>query len=72
MINEAPLARFRPLGDGPLLRPIYADYAFANLPTTVEFLLTGERRRPLLPARSVFHLVLRAGPPGCQMPAIGC
>jgi hypothetical protein len=50
MINEAPLARFRPLGDGRLLRPIYADYAFANIPSTVEFLLTGEARLPLLPA----------------------
>jgi hypothetical protein len=50
MINAAPLARFRALGDHPLLRPIYADYAFANLPGTVEFLLTGERRRPPLPA----------------------
>ena len=50
MINGAPLQRFRPLGDGPLLRPIYADYAFANLPATVEFLLTGEQRAPLLPA----------------------
>jgi hypothetical protein len=50
MINSAPLARFRPLGDGRLLRPLYADYAFANLTNTVEFLLSGEVRPPLLPA----------------------
>jgi Type I phosphodiesterase / nucleotide pyrophosphatase len=50
MINAEPLARFRPLGDGRLLRPIYADYAFANIPSTVEFLLTGEAKSPLLPA----------------------
>jgi len=50
MINEVPLKGFRPLGDGRLLRPIYADYAFANIPNTVEFLLTGDRKLPLLPA----------------------
>jgi hypothetical protein len=48
MINEAPLARFEPLADG-LVRPIYADYAFGNIPDTIEFLLTGSRRGPLLP-----------------------
>ena len=49
MINAAPLARFRALGDRPLLRPIYADYAFANLTNTVEYLLSGDVRPPLLP-----------------------
>jgi hypothetical protein len=48
MINEAPLARFKPLADG-LVRPIYEDYSFGNIPDTVEFLLTGSRRGPLLP-----------------------
>jgi predicted AlkP superfamily pyrophosphatase or phosphodiesterase len=49
MINEGPLARFAPLGGG-LLKPIYADYSFANIANTVEHLLTGEPRTPLLPA----------------------
>ena len=40
MINEAPLARFAPLAGG-LLKPIYADYAFANIANTIEHLLTG-------------------------------
>src|SRR5262249_53988048 len=49
MINSAPLARFRALDDGPLLRPIYADYAFANIPQTLEALLTGAPRVRLPP-----------------------
>jgi hypothetical protein len=49
MINEASLARFEPLGDK-LLKPIYADYSFGNISDTVHYLLTGERRGPLLPA----------------------
>jgi hypothetical protein len=48
MINETPLARFAPLAGG-LVLPIYADYSFANIPDTIEFLLTGARRGPLLP-----------------------
>lgn len=48
MINEGPLARFVPLGGG-LLKPIYADYSFANIANTVEHLLTGAARAPLLP-----------------------
>lgn len=50
MINDAVLARFRPLGDGRLLKPIYEDYSFGNIPNTIEFLLTGTQRNPLLPA----------------------
>jgi hypothetical protein len=50
MINEQALSRFRPLAEGPLVRPIYADYSFANITNTVEFLLTRARRHPLLPA----------------------
>src|SRR5882757_2043508 len=49
MINTRSLARFQPLGAGRLLRPIYDDYSFANIPNTVEFLLTGARLGPLLP-----------------------
>jgi predicted AlkP superfamily pyrophosphatase or phosphodiesterase len=49
MINEGPLARFTSLGGG-LLKPIYADYSFANIANTVEHLLTGASRAPLLPA----------------------
>lgn len=49
MINEGPLARFEPLGSA-LLKPIYADYAFANIPNTIHYLLTGEQLGPLLPA----------------------
>jgi hypothetical protein len=48
MINEVPLAKFEPLAKG-LVKPIYADYAFGNIPDTIEFLLTGARRGPLLP-----------------------
>ena len=44
-----PLARFEPLGEA-LLKPIYADYSFANIPTTIHYLLTGEQLGPLLPA----------------------
>jgi hypothetical protein len=51
MINTAPLARFRPLGDGRLVRPIYADYSFGNIPNTIEYLLTGVRRGPAAAAR---------------------
>jgi len=49
MINEAPLARFAPLAGG-LLKPIYADYTFANIPSTIEHLLRGAHSGPLLPA----------------------
>jgi predicted AlkP superfamily pyrophosphatase or phosphodiesterase len=49
MINEASLARFEPLGEK-LLKPIYADYSFGNLSDTIHYLLTGEKRGPLLPA----------------------
>lgn len=49
MLNTAPLAQFRPLGDGRLVRPIYADYSFGNIPNTIEFLLTDEKRGALLP-----------------------
>jgi hypothetical protein len=48
MINEAPLARFVPLAEG-LVKPIYADYAFGNIPSTVEHLLTGGAPGALLP-----------------------
>jgi hypothetical protein len=48
MINHASLARFRPLAKD-LVRPIYADYSFANIPNTIEYLLTGAARGPLLP-----------------------
>jgi hypothetical protein len=48
MINDAPLARFEPLGTA-LVKPIYADYSFGNIANTIEYLLTGERFGPLLP-----------------------
>jgi hypothetical protein len=48
MINDAPLARFKPLAEG-LVRPLYADYAFGNIPCTIEFLLTRGSRGALLP-----------------------
>jgi len=48
MINEAPLARFAPLGGG-LVKPIYADYSFGNIADTIEHMLTGAQRGPLLP-----------------------
>ena len=49
MINERSLTRFQPLGDR-LLKPIYDDYSFGNIPNTVEHLLAGARRGPILPA----------------------
>ena len=49
MINEGPLARFKPLAGG-LIRPLYDDYAFGSIPNTIEHLLTGADRLPLLPA----------------------
>jgi predicted AlkP superfamily pyrophosphatase or phosphodiesterase len=48
MINDAPLARFEPLGSA-LLKPIYADYSFGNVSNTIHFLLTGEKLGNLLP-----------------------
>jgi len=49
MINEAPLARFKPLGGG-LVKPLYDGYSFGNIANTIEHLLTGAGRHPLLPA----------------------
>lgn len=49
MINETPLALFPELAGG-LVKPLYADYSFGNIANTIEFLLTGARREPLLPA----------------------
>lgn len=48
MINDHTLTRFAPLGDQ-LLKPIYEDYSFANLPATFHYMLTGERTGALLP-----------------------
>jgi hypothetical protein len=48
MINEHTLSRFEALGGG-LVKPIYADYSFGNIPNTIEYLLTGNRHGPLLP-----------------------
>ena len=48
MINEHTLQRFEALGGG-LVKPIYADYSFGNIPNTIEYLLTGARAGPLLP-----------------------
>lgn len=48
MLNDAPLTRFAPLAGG-LVKPVYADYSFANISATIEFLLTGDRRGALLP-----------------------
>lgn len=48
LINAGPLRHFLPLAGG-LVRPLYADYSFANIPNTIEYLLTGAQRVPLLP-----------------------
>jgi len=48
MINDHTLMRFERFGKD-LLKPIYADYSFANLPATFHYLLTGEETGPLLP-----------------------
>ena len=49
MINDGPLASFAPLANG-LVKPIYTDYSFANIPATIEYLLTGRTRGNLLPS----------------------
>jgi hypothetical protein len=41
--------QFAPLGGG-LIKPVYADYSFGNIPNTIEYLLTDAQRGPLLPA----------------------
>src|SRR5215467_8433342 len=48
MINGRALLQFQPLANG-LVKPIYSDYAFGNIPNTIHFLLTGERLGTLLP-----------------------
>jgi hypothetical protein len=48
MINDHTLTRFNSFGDR-LLKPIYTDYTFANLPATLHYLLTGEHTGALLP-----------------------
>lgn len=48
MINETVLSRFEPLAGG-LLKPLYADYSFGNIPDTIEYLLTNQRRGAILP-----------------------
>lgn len=49
MINDTVLSRFEPFTPS-LLKPIYADYSFGNIPNTLHYLLTGEQLGPLLPA----------------------
>jgi hypothetical protein len=49
MINDHTLRRFQSLGDR-LIKPIYDDYAFANIAATLHFLLTGEKTGAILPA----------------------
>jgi hypothetical protein len=48
MLNDHTLGRFAPL-DAHLVKPMTADYSFGNIPNTVEMLLTGAQRRPVLP-----------------------
>lgn len=48
MINDHTLGRFAAFGDK-LVKPIYDDYSFANIPATAHRLLTGETTGPLLP-----------------------
>ena len=48
MINDGPLQLFEPLVND-LVKPIYADYSFANIPNTIHYLLTGEKLGSLLP-----------------------
>lgn len=48
MINDHTLRRFEPLNEH-LLKPIYDDYSFKNIPATVHRLLTGETIGALIP-----------------------
>ena len=48
MINDHTLGRFARLGEH-LLKPIYDDYSFGNVPATAHRLLTGEAIGPLIP-----------------------
>ena len=57
MINATPLARFQSLAEGRLVRPLYEDYAFGNIPNTVEYLLTGAQRGPLRPPIALADLI---------------
>jgi hypothetical protein len=41
MINDHTLTHFNSIGNR-LLKPIYEDYTFANLPATLHYLLTGD------------------------------
>ena len=55
MLNDHTLGRFQALDGNSdakarLLKPIYADYSFANIPATIHYLLTRETTGPLLPA----------------------
>jgi hypothetical protein len=49
VINDHTLGRFRSL-NAHLLKPIYEDYSFGNIPATAHRLLTGETSGPLIPA----------------------
>ncbi|MGD9802854.1 MAG: alkaline phosphatase family protein [Hyphomicrobiaceae bacterium] len=48
MINDHTLQRFKALNEN-LLKPIYDDYSFGNIPATAHRLLTGETTGPLIP-----------------------
>jgi hypothetical protein len=49
MLNDHTLGRFEAL-NAHFFKPMLADYCFGNIPNTVEMLLSGETRGPVLPA----------------------
>ena len=65
MINDAPLARFAPLGEAGCVRPIYADYSFGNIPNTIEYLLTGEQARAAAAGRLLRRRPIRSPRRSC-------
>jgi len=49
MINKKPLSKFQWLEEDKLMKPIYDDYSFGNIPSTIFYLLTKEKIGNILP-----------------------
>lgn len=49
MVNKKPLSKFGWLEENKLVKPIYDDYSFGNIPSTIFYLLTKEKIGNILP-----------------------
>jgi len=49
MINKKPLLKFSWIEEIKLIKPIYDDYSFGNIPSTIFYLLTKEKIGNILP-----------------------